>query len=75
MKYIRCAYQLVEELPRLNNSIANLVKKTFQANNSINVRFVVDKNLPPHIDGNARRVENSLDYIIALNEDMLKKST
>lgn len=81
-KNYRCANQLVNELPRLNNRIANLVKKTFQADGRINIRFEAKK-LNDNIDGKVLphsksvMIDNELyaEQYIAINKDILAKSS
>lgn len=74
-----CANDLIEKLPKLNNSIANLVKKTFKADGKLNISFEVKK-LNENIDGlnelvYRNKTGDTLNFKITLNESILKTST
>lgn len=77
LKDFPCAYQLVQQLPNLGNSIGDMMKSVFQNNNDVNLKFRPKSGLGI-VDGTtfvSYTDMGTFNATININEDILKNAT
>ncbi|WP_337085255.1 hypothetical protein [Elizabethkingia anophelis] len=79
LKPYPCAYALAQELPNLNNELADALKKIFKTSDKFDITFKAKTGMPPSKDGETsappRKDLDRFFATISLNSDMLQNAT
>ncbi|HAY3534491.1 hypothetical protein [Elizabethkingia anophelis] len=79
LKPYPCAYALAQELPNLNNELADALKKIFKNSDKFDITFKAKTGMPPSKDGETsappRKDLDRFFATISLNSDMLQNAT
>lgn len=77
LKPFPCAYQLVQDLPNLDNNIGDMMKSVFQNNDNVNIKFRPKSGMG-NVDGTTFASYTNMgtfNATININEDILNHAT